>query len=344
MPLPFRYGVYLSKEQVAELVSPHPDTLALIRAWLLHHGIRSSSISTSHGGSWLTVTNVLVSQANQLLGASYQLYRNSKTNDTIIRTVGYALPAELHTRIRTVAPTTFFPSTRGTRQAPRKLTFGEAQMQAQVASGKPLTARQNPRITPNFLRWLYKTEYYHPFVPSENTLGILGIDDDYPSKLDLTHFMVRYRYEARNADFTVIQWNGGGYNPNHPGDGSSIGTQYTSAMAYPTELIFYSIGGDTEWENGRPTAEDMYLVWLNKILEQQFPPQTISIEYGHSERDLPFDYADSLCELFAQLGLRGITVLVASGQDGVGAGNCVNAEGDVQFIPEFPSTCTCGFL
>src|SRR6266702_5751862 len=118
-PLRFRYGAHLSKEQVAELVMPHPDTIELVSSWLVHHGVRSSSISTTHGGAWLTVTDVLVSQANRLLSASYQLYRQAKTNDTIIRTVGYALPTVLHTHIQAVAPTTDFASTRVLRKTPR---------------------------------------------------------------------------------------------------------------------------------------------------------------------------------------------------------------------------------
>ncbi len=92
-----RYGAHLSKEQVAELVAPHPETLELVNSWLEHHGVSSSSISTTHGGSWLTLTGVPVFQANELLGASYQLYQHAGTNDTILRTVGYALPTVLHT-------------------------------------------------------------------------------------------------------------------------------------------------------------------------------------------------------------------------------------------------------
>ncbi|KAH9032876.1 hypothetical protein EDB85DRAFT_1164303 [Lactarius pseudohatsudake] len=38
-------------------------------------------ISTTHGGSWLMLTGVPVSQANELLGASYQLYWYSGTGD-----------------------------------------------------------------------------------------------------------------------------------------------------------------------------------------------------------------------------------------------------------------------
>ena len=344
MPLRFRYGAYLSKEQVAELVNPHPDTIDLVRAWLLHHGIRPCSISTTHGGSWLTVTDVLVSQANQLLGASYQLYHNLKTNVTIIRTVGYALPAILHTSIRTVAPTTHFPSKQGKLQTRRSLRT----VLEQEPSGKVVTARQDrprdPDITPSFLHWLYKTYVYTPSAPPGlNKLGILGIDGDYPRALDLTVFMAKYQSESMDARFTVVPWNGGGYDARYPGDVASISVQYAAAMGYPTQVVFYSIGGDTEWgSKGQPTAGDMYLKWLNNLLKQKSPPLTISISYGEYERDLPVDYARALCTLFAQLGVRGVTVLVASGQEGVGAGDCVNADGLVQFIPEFPSTCTCG--
>ncbi|KAH9173105.1 hypothetical protein EDB89DRAFT_2229011 [Lactarius sanguifluus] len=63
-----RYGAYLSKEQVAKLVAPHPYTLKLVETWLRNHGVSPSNISTSHGGNWLTVTGVPVSKANDLLG------------------------------------------------------------------------------------------------------------------------------------------------------------------------------------------------------------------------------------------------------------------------------------
>ncbi|KAH9016965.1 Pro-kumamolisin, activation domain-containing protein [Lactarius hengduanensis] len=86
-----KYGAHLSKEQVAQLVAPHPDTLDLIDSWLGHHAVPSSSVSTTHGSSWLKLTGILVSQANELLGASYQVYRRIGTNDSsILRLPGAA--------------------------------------------------------------------------------------------------------------------------------------------------------------------------------------------------------------------------------------------------------------
>ncbi|KAH8995540.1 hypothetical protein EDB86DRAFT_3077567 [Lactarius hatsudake] len=48
----------------------HPETaLELFTSLLVHHGVRSSSISTTRGSAQLTVSNALVSQANEMLGA-----------------------------------------------------------------------------------------------------------------------------------------------------------------------------------------------------------------------------------------------------------------------------------
>ena len=346
--LRFRYGAYLSKEQVAEHVRPHPESLALINAWLVHHGIRSSSISPTHGGGWLTVSDVLVSQANQLLGATYQLYRNVKTNETIIRTVGYRLPTALHAHIQTVAPTTNFPSRRVNRQTPRRRSFGNAQ--AQAASGKLVTApsSRNNGIWPGFLQWMYQTSEYVPAAVDQNRLAVIGFDNEFPSQADLTKFTTVLAKRALGATFTVAPFNGGVDNPDLPPSSQANGdVQYAATMAFPTPLVFYSIGGASEWEpNGQPIAQDRYLAWLHQILNQPdfVIPQTISISYGLYEPEIPFQYSWAVCDLFKQFGARGVSVLVASGSQGVGHGDCQDAHGDVHFIPEFPASCKCGVL
>jgi len=68
-------------------------------------------------------------------------------------------------------------------------------------------------------------------------------------------------------------------------------------------------------------------------------PQTLSISYGTVEHRIPRDLAQSICYLFAHLGAVGVSVLVSTGDDGVGAGDCKDADGNVQFVPEFPATC-----
>ncbi|KAF8259707.1 peptidase S8/S53 domain-containing protein [Lactarius quietus] len=198
-----KYGAYLSKEQVAELVAPHPDTLDLVSSWLKHYGVPSSSISMTLGGNWLEVINVSLSQANEMLGASYQLYQHVETNDSVIRTISYSLPEALHGHIQSAQTTT----------------------------------------EPAFLRWLYKTSGYVPKAADRNMIGVVGYAEQYTSPGDLEKFMLEFRSDGEDATFVVEPVNGGMYNPNQPGDEANLDIQYTEAIAYPTRHILYSNGG-----------------------------------------------------------------------------------------------------
>ncbi|KAH8979692.1 subtilisin-like protein [Lactarius akahatsu] len=315
-----RYGVHLSREQVTDLVAPHPDTIQLVHSWLEHHRITSSSVSVTHGGSFLTVTAVSVSQANDLLGASYQLYTHTKTNETIVRTLGYSLPVVLHGHVQTVAPTTFFSSPLTQWQTPRKRSDVAA-----VRPGKSPSRRDDADVTLASLRWLYSTVTYVPSAMDRNKVGVTGYNEEYPSPADLKSYMLKYRPDGIDATYVVELVNGGKYDPSNPGTEANLNIQLSEGMTYPTPHIFYS--------TKTSPSGDHFLAWLNAVLGGQNVPQTITTSYGFFENAFPRRYAIQVCYLFAQLGARGASVLFASGDDGVGRGDCI------RFTPIFPATC-----
>ncbi|KAI9439773.1 subtilisin-like protein [Lactarius indigo] len=330
------YGSHLSKEQVAKLAMPHPDTLELVESWLKFRGVLPSSISVSHGGNWLTLTGVSVSKANDLLGASYQLYRHTETNETIVRTIGYSLPAALRGHVQTVAPTTYFPSPRMSWQTPRKRSGWAATELVKATSGDLVTALLSRADDDDisFMRWLYNTETYVPAATDQNKLGIPGFSREYPNPVDLIMFMDRNRHPGAGATYTVVPVNSGEYWPNDPTVEASVDVQYASGMAYPTPITYYSVG------NGPGGADDPFLSWLNFMvgLDDAVVPQTISVSYVHYERAWPLDHAIAVCDLFLKLSARGVSVLVASGDWGVGRGDCIT-DGVVRFRPTFPASC-----
>ncbi|KAH9062395.1 subtilisin-like protein [Lactarius vividus] len=320
-----RYRAYLTKDQMADLVAPHPETLELVNSWLEHHGISSSSISMTHGGNTLILKGVSVTQANTLLGASYQLYRHIERGETIVRTVGYSLPVGLHWHVLTVAPTTTFVSPRMQWQTRRNRSDKEVKS----ISGEPGTvvlsrAKVNP-VTPSFLRWLYDTEAYTPNTRGENVLEMAGFLGDHPSRTDFEAFMRKYRSEAEDAMFTVVEVNGGEAN---------MDIQYAEAMAYPIPHIFYSTA-----QGPSRLGMNNLLSWLEYTLDQENIPQTISISYGIEERFVSREYAINTCDQFAKLGVHGVSVLQSSGNNGIGEGTCLRPDGTVRFMPEFPGTC-----
>ncbi|KAH8992326.1 subtilisin-like protein [Lactarius hatsudake] len=331
-----KYGAHLSREQLADIVAPHPDTLALVNSWLRHHGVRPSSVSRSHGGGWLTVADVPMSRANNMLSASYQLYRHAKTNETAIRTISYGLPVELHSHVKTVAPTTYFSSPRMQRHTPRlrRRAGTMATKAASVDLGRGLSRRDDIEpVTPSFVRWAYNTLGYVPAAIDRNKLAVAGFIGDSPSQDDLKQFMTEHRTDgADTATFDVVLISGGSYDPNTPSVEGNIDIQYTEAMAFPTPLTYYSTGGGS--------GPDPYLSWLNFMLslDDNELPRTISTSYGGFEETLPPDLAESICELYAHLGARGVSVLFSTGDLGVGT-DCTDSSGNIRFRVMFPASC-----
>ncbi|KAH9010430.1 peptidase S8/S53 domain-containing protein [Lactarius pseudohatsudake] len=325
-----RYGMHLSREQVADIVAPHPYTVQLVHSWLEHHRVTPSSVSVTRGGGSLTVTAVSVSQANDLLGASYQLYTHTKTNETIVRTLGYSLPVVLHGHVQTVAPTTFFSSLLTQEQTPRKRSGVAAVVPGKSPSGNsvtmPLMSRRITRVTPAFMRWLYSTLAYVPSAMDRNKVAVTGYKKEYSSPADLTSYMRKYRPDGIDATYVVESVNGGENDPNNPGKEANVDIQLSEGMTYPTPHIFYTT-------NPSPNNE-VFIVWLKAVLSQENVPQTITTSYGAFENVFPRDYAIEVCRLFAQLGTRGVSVLFASGDYGVGKGDCT-----ARFTPLFPATC-----
>src|SRR6266404_6119104 len=127
--------------------------------------------------------------------------------------------------------------------------------------------------------------------------------------------MRQYRSDGAGATYSVEQVKGGGYDQNHPGTEANVNMQYAQAMVHPTPVTFYSIGGDRGEGLGHSTDHQHVVCYL--------------------EKTLPPEYTSVLCTLFAQFGARGISVLFASGDDGVGKGDCIvnDRSGRVQFVP-----------
>ncbi|KAF8269178.1 subtilisin-like protein [Lactarius quietus] len=335
------YGEHLSKEQVAELVAPHPRTLELVNSWLKHNGIPSSSV-IRQGGNTLVLKEVPVSKANTLLDAVYQVYRHVESHETVVRTVGYGLPVALHEYVQTVVPTTAFVPLLKHRQIPRNLSSRAESRLVGPALGESttmLSSRDKIEIfDPQTLRWLYGTALYEPARTTENdanVVALVGSLGDYPSQADLTVFMEKYRSDAVTASFIVTQVNPGpadSYQVTEPTE-PDADMQYLEAFVSPTPVIYYVPG------RGPSGTDDWFMTWLRYLTGLTFLPRAIGAGFGFDEHTLPMEYAVEACRLFAELGSRGVTVLFASGDDGIGDRDCVDNDGYLRFRTIFPATC-----
>ena len=61
-------------------------------------------------------------------------------------------------------------------------------------------------------------------------------------------------------------------------------------------------------------------MWLNDLLNLSSTPPTIRILYGNPEHLFPPEYETVIYDLLAELGVRGVSTLVASGGNVSGGG------------------------
>jgi tripeptidyl-peptidase-1 len=167
--------------------------------------------------------------------------------------------------------------------------------------------------------------------------------DEFANRQDLQTFFRSFRPDAVGSSFTTIRVNGGGDDQNDPGIEANLDIQYTTGISFPTPNTYWSTGGSPPFipDDNTPTnTNEPYVDWLNFVLNQSSIPPVITTSYGDDEQTVPLDYAVRVCNMFAQLGSRGVTAFFSSGDSGVGAG-CRTNDGTNRtlFQPEFPTSC-----
>jgi len=117
-------------------------------------------------------------------------------------------------------------------------------------------------------------------------------------------------------------------------------------MSHPIPILQYSTGGrgplvPTETQPKPPGSNEPYLEWLEYLLGRSDAdlPQTISVSYGEEEQSVPKEYAIRVCNMFMQLGARGVSVLFSSGDSGPGNVCKRNTDNSTFFEPTFPAGC-----
>ena len=189
-------------------------------------------------------------------------------------------------------------------------------------------------------------------------MAVANFHGQFNNRSDIDTFLKLYRPDAAagNAAYLFSNKNiAGATNQQRPasaaqlehgaGREGNLDASIMLSLAWPTPLVTYSIGGEPPFLSSSAlpnNTNEPFLEWLQYLLEQEHLPPVISISYGEEEQTVPRAYAERVCEGFAQLGLRGVTVLAASGDYGVGrSGSCISNDGKRKrkFLPSFPGSC-----
>ena len=223
-----------------------------------------------------------------------------------------SLPDELAPHVALVGPTTRFPSPTLAKKAP---------------SSDEGVGSYN---TPDNLRSLYSL--------GENLGGNAG-----NNKQAVTAFLGQYYSESDLEKFFKTQFPTGADTPiklvgdattGRAGVESMLDIEYMPAMGALNPTEFWGFSGASPMDD----ADEPFLTWLYTVSNttDDDVPLVFSTSYGEDETaEVPSDYADRINVEFMKAGVRGISILFASGDSGAAsdAGTCVND----QFMPMWPA-------
>lgn len=338
------YGKYLDVDEINQIFAPSSATTAAVESWLKSYGV---DYKVQGSSIWFQTD---VSTANKMLSTNFHTYTDS-VGASKVRTLQYSVPENLADHIDLIAPTTFF----GASKAARSLKAKNA-----ASSVSPLAARQEPSnckgtiqyenrtfnvFQPDCLRTEYGVNGYTPSAKSGSRIGFGSFLNQSASSSDLALFEQHFGFASQS--FAVELLNGGS-NPQPPtnaNDGeANLDVQNIVSFAQPLPITEYIAGGaapyfpDPVEPAGTPDENEPYLEYYEYLLSKSNKdlPQVITNSYGDEEQTVPQAYAVRVCNLIGLMGLRGISILESSGDEGVGASCVATNSTTPQFNPIFP--------
>jgi tripeptidyl-peptidase I len=359
-----KYGNHLSAQEVNELSQPEPKALQSVHDWLATHGFTKEKLEHNAAKDWIKFS-VPVKDAENLLDTKYSVFKHEDGTE-VIRTPQWSLPKDLHQHVVAIQPTNSFlkASPRRVMHKPLSIDSVASQVNSRVATmtdadiaNATLADVCDPEsITPTCLRKLYKTENYAPKAVNDpkNSVAVANYLGETSMDSDLKTFLNEYRKDAASSSIAItIVNNGSDTQKLGPADQSkqlnaegNLDGQTISAIVYPMKVRAFNTGGSPPFKPDDFTAtntNEPYLEWLDYMLNtEKTLPHTVSTSYGDDEQTVPPDYALKVCQDMAKLGARGVTLLFASGDNGVGGdGACYSNDAAHKegFLPAFPDGC-----
>ncbi|KAN0089028.1 subtilisin-like protein [Hyaloscypha variabilis] len=339
------YGSHLSQQVIDSMIAPKDESRNLVLQWLNIEGLTNYSSLSTRGDS--IIVKASISQIEKLLDAEYNSFVRTDSGQSVVRTLEYSIPSVLKGHVDVVQPTTFF-GLRPQRSSARIIKPNSFETENSNVAGCVGTT-----VIPECLSNLYG------FATAKNytngLMGIAGFLEEYPSPSDLTKFMTTFMQGGNeHQTYSCIELHNGTAAGNTTCGISGVETgskiipdyseanldiQYIRAITKAIPNIYYSTAGRPPILGTGENTNEPYLDFLDILLDLPSAslPNTISVSYGDDESTVPLDYATTVCNLFAQLGVRGVSILVASGDSGVGGSCLVN--GKAQFTTAFPASC-----
>ena len=317
-PRSSEYGKHLSLSNLTQLITPSEATISAISAWLGSHGVHQSDCTTILTRDFMTCRMSCEAAEAMLVGAKFHRFRHAKLSRPVIRSTHlYTVPKTVAPHLDFVGGVLRFPAVNG----PSSPRVDEHEFFDSVESSKPSARGQvHIGVYPSVLRERYNVSDVvgsHP----KNLQSVAQFLEQYYSPADLKEFFAMWGGSFKHLEemAKVI-----GPDSGRSGIEASLDTQYIMSLGAMVPTWFWSTGG-------RHEKQEPFLEWLLDISNHSEVPWVHSVSYSDNEDTLDVAYMNRINVEFQKAGVRGLTFLFASGDNGAG---CKKQK----FRPMYPSS------
>lgn len=298
------YGQYLTFEEVSDLVKPPYESISVVKSWLQESGVDSRTCDETRNSDCIICETTTLTAEILLSGARFYRFRHEQTETSVIRsTAHYSVPKEVAKHLDFIGGILRFPAL---NFVPTKVQSTSADVGIHIG------------VYPSVLRTRYNvsdTVGKHP----NNSQAVAQFLGQYYSSTDLEEFFTLFGegFEHR-ADISKVV----GPDSGRSGIEASLDVQYIMSVGANISTWFWSTARKHE-------KQEPFLEWILAVGNMSEVPYIFSVSYGDNEDSLSVDYMNRINVEFMKAGVRGITILFASGDDGAGCHK-------KKFRPNFP--------
>lgn len=313
------YGEWLSRDEVARRFSPSREAIDVVLDFVANDlGAREIRLSADKAAITVkaSATRVEAALDTTLRHHGHKLYPKVD----IVRCVKpYSLPARVARRVLVVSELVRFPSLR----LPAKRTNATA-VNATASEWSACGARYSAYTNPWVLASRYGFEFPKTSAAEGNSIAVAEFQEEYFDDGDLKAFSESCGLEQT---VTVSKTVGGNKDSScerglEPCIESLLDIEYAGAIAGAIPLQVYY------------TTDYSLLTFTSTLSDADDPPLVVSVSYGNDEaQQTSSSFMEAVSTAFMKLGAQGITIMFASGDQGVWG-----REGfGMSFHPDFPA-------
>jgi tripeptidyl-peptidase-1 len=330
------YGKHMTHREVHELTRNLNATEA-VWAFCRDHGIEVKA--TSEYGEYITAV-APVGTLEHAMGASFQAMRHEEMG-VVVRSRSYDMPAELEGHVSCVLNMVELPS----RQAPEirytkvdeaesRRMKAKAESESELVGVYPCHSQMDPRCF-NYYYNMTATGANDATGESQLVFGQKGF---FMAPGDLGTFASSTLLPPQTFKCPLGGCTGDtacqGYDPDMKGKGplcveANLDTQWISAVGQGANNQFVQM----------QNLSTPFLEFVTYIAAMPSPPGAVSISYGSYEYEMDHGVMDAFSAEAMKLGAQGVSILSASGDDGVAGYKARNDTSVCGYTATFPSTC-----